>query len=130
MTYRDFLSAVLSMSTLSDDARAYAEGEVATLDARNAKRRNTLTKEQVANADLSARILAYVGENPNAVASTIAAQFGVTTQKVSALCGLMVKGGQMTVCDVKVKGKGSVKGYTAVTDGTTESDEDSAESGD
>ena len=56
--------------------------------------------------------------NGSAVASDIATAVGISTQKASALCKLLVDGGKVTVADIKVKNKGTVKQYTLVTSDT------------
>ena len=66
-----------------------------------------------------ASILAHLA-NGSAVASDIGAALGISTQKASALCGLLVKEGKMTVVDTKVKNKGTVKQYTLVATDTDE----------
>ena len=48
------------------------------------------------------------------VASTIATTLGISTQKVSALAKQLVESGKVVAEDVKVKGKGAVKGYKVV----------------
>ena len=46
------------------------------------------------------------------VASEIGKALGVSTQKASSLCVLMVKDGRLKVTDLKVKNKGTVKSYS------------------
>jgi len=110
MTNREFLNLVIN-ANVSDAVTAYAQAEIAKLDAKNDKRRNTLTKEQQANAELQEGILEILADG-SAVASEIATKLGVSTQKASALLQLLVKSGKVTVADLKIKGKGSVKSYT------------------
>lgn len=110
MTTREFLNSVLA-ADINDDLNAFAKAEIEKLDARNDKRRNTLSKEQKANEEVKEQILAYLLNAKNAVASEIANALGISTQKVSALCRQMVESGSIAVTDIKVKGKGSVKSY-------------------
>ncbi len=112
MTNREFLTAVIN-GTVSANEIDFAKAEIAKLDARNDKRRNTLSKEQKANEEIKAAILATIGIG-SMVAADIAKAVGVSTQKASALCTLLVKDGKLTVRDLKVKGKGTVKCYEAV----------------
>ena len=109
MTIRDFLTAV-STASVDDDIKSFAVAELAKLDNRNAKRRATPTKEQVANEGVKNAIVAAVGEGAR-LAAEIAAIVGVSTQKVSALAKQLVDNGVLMVADVKVKGKGTVKAY-------------------
>lgn len=111
MTNRDFLNAVIS-ANISDEMTDFAKAEIAKLDARNDKRRNTLSKEQKANEGVKEQILAYLANAKNAVASEIAGALDLSTQKVSALCRQLVESGAVAVTDIKVKGKGAVKSYS------------------
>lgn len=111
MTNREFLNAIIN-GEVTDEVVAMAKAEIEKLDARNEKRRTTMTKEQTANESVKAQIVEFIGDKKAVVASEIAQGVGVSTQKVSALCKQLVDEGKLTVADVKVKGKGSVKGYT------------------
>lgn len=111
MTNREFLNAIIN-GEITDEVVAMAKAEIEKLDARNEKRRITMTKEQVANEGVKAQIVEFIGDKIAVVASEIAQGVGVSTQKVSALCKQLVDEDKLTVADVKVKGKGSVKGYT------------------
>ena len=112
MTAREFFTSVIA-APVSDELKAYAESAIAKLDARNEKRANTLTKEQKANLAVMDSIATAIGAK-TMVASEIATAVGISTQKASALCRQMVAEGRLTVGEVKVKGKGAVKTYTAV----------------
>ena len=109
MTNREFLNAVIS-ADVSADVTAMAQAELAKLDARNDKRRNTLTKEQIANEAIKSEMLSVL-EGQALVASEIATKMGISTQKVSALAKQLVEAGSVVATDVKVKGKGTVKQY-------------------
>lgn len=111
MTNRDFFNAVIA-ANVDDELTAYAKAEIEKLDARNDKRRNTMTKEQLANEDVKEQILAYLANAKSAVASEIAGALDLSTQKVSALCRQLVESGAVAVTDIKVKGKGAVKSYS------------------
>lgn len=108
MTSREMLTAVIN-GTITAEVVEAAKAEIAKLDARNGKRRNTLTKEQIANEAIKADIVAALSKPM--VASEIAIALGISTQKVSALCKQLVDNGEIKVADIKVKGKGSVKQY-------------------
>ena len=122
MTNREFYTAILNTEGINDDLKAYAQGEIDKLNARNDKRKTTLTKEQVANEGIKTNILAHLAKAP-AVASEIATAVGVSTQKASALCKLLVNEGKVTVADIKVKNKGAVKQYTLVASDTEDGGE-------
>ena len=120
MTNREFYTAVIT-ANLNADLTAFAQGEIDKLDARNDKRKTTQTKAQKENEGIMASILAHLA-NGSAVASDIGTALGISTQKASALCGLLVKEGKVTVADTKVKNKGTVKQYTLVTSDTDEAE--------
>lgn len=110
MTNREFYNSIIN-GTITEEIVAFAESEIAKLDARNDKRRNTLSKTQEANEALKVEILSAIA-NGTHIASEIGKVVGVSTQKASALLTLLVKDGKVTVADLKVKGKGSVKTYS------------------
>lgn len=111
MTEREFLTKVLAIEGISKELSDYATEGIAKLDARNDKRKNTQTKTQKENEGVMTAIVDHLTANGADVASAIATAVGVSTQKASALCGLLVKNGTLTVTDIKVKGKGTVKQY-------------------
>ena len=110
MTTREFLTAI-STASVSDELKEFALAEIAKLDARNDKRRNTLTKEQKANEDIKALIVKAVANGAH-LANQIAPTCEISTQKASALCRLLVESGELRVTDLKVKGKGVAKFYS------------------
>ena len=115
MTEREFLTKVLAIEGLSADLTTYANEGIAKLDARNDKRKNTQTKAQKENEGTMVLILDTITTNGAMVASEIASAVGISTQKASALCKLLVDGGKLAVADVKVKNKGTVKQYSLPT---------------
>lgn len=119
MTNREFYTAIINNEAISADLKTFAQGEIDKLDARNDKRKNTQTKAQKENEGIMTSILDHLA-NGSAVASDIATAVGISTQKASALCKLLVDGGKVTVADIKVKNKGTVKQYTLVTSDTDE----------
>ena len=116
MTEREFYTKVLAIEGIAKDLADYANEGIAKLDARNDKRKNTQTKAQKENEDTMNTIVATLTTNGAMVASEIASAVGISTQKASALCKLLVDSGKLTVADVKVKGKGMQKSYSLVAD--------------
>ena len=112
MTTREFLSAISANDSLSAEIREFAAAEVGKMDARNAKRKATPSKDQLANMETKRTILATI-DRPM-FASEIGMACGISTAKASALCVQMVEDGKMTVKDVKIKGGRTVKQYTVV----------------
>lgn len=113
MTNREFFSAILNNETLSDELRAHAEAQIAKLDKAIETRKSHPTKASVANAPLLANLRTYINEhNETFTATVLAPLFEVSTQKISALLRALVDEGMLKPCDVKVKGKGVMRGYT------------------
>ena len=109
MTKREFMEKVIAMG--NDELKEFAESEIAKLDARNAHRKEMPSKKSKENEPIKANIVDFLNEKDFTVASEIAKGLELTTQKVSALCRQLVENGILVVTDVKVKGKGTQKGY-------------------
>ncbi len=107
MTNREFFTAIVN-SDLSDEMKAFATEAIAKLDARNAKRSATPSKSQIANEAVKAKIATVLTDEPQ-VASEIAQKCEISTQKASSLLSRMP---DLKVTEIKVKGKGKVKGYS------------------
>ena len=106
MTKREFLNAVIA-SAVDNDVASFAVSELEKLDARNARRSEKPSKTQIANEPIIKAISEILTNEPM-LASRIAELCGISTQKASALVK-KVEG--VSVTDVKVKGKGTQKGY-------------------
>ena len=108
MTNREFYTAVINGDVYdNEELITFAKDAIAKLDARNAKRANTLSKTQKDNLPLIEKIASLLTSEPK-LASELASEMEISTQKASALVK-KVEG--VSVCDVKVKGKGTQKGY-------------------
>ena len=110
MTNREFFNAIIK-ANINPEVTEMATSLLTKLDEKNAKRKNTETKEQKENKVLMGTILANLSAGTATSASTLGAILGVSTQKASALCVLLEKEGKVVVTEIKVKGKGKVKGY-------------------
>ena len=111
---RQFLNDIIA-GNATPEAQEMARTLLERLDAKNEKRRNTPSKAQVANEPLRQQVLAYVVQHPSALASEVATACELSsTAKASALLRQLVAEGECTVEEVKVKGKGKLKAYTAV----------------
>jgi len=122
---REFYNAVIA-ANISADLTEYAQKLIDGLDHKNAQRKvsKSALAHQAANADLKGAIVQALA-NGQKTAADLATILGVSTQKVSALARQLVEDGAITVDDVKVKGKGKVKGYALSTD--DEDGEDNAD---
>ena len=82
------------------------------MDRALAKRRSKPTKAQIANAPIIQQIVSEILEGKELkTASEIAEILDVSVQKASAVLRQAVSEGKVEVEDVKVKGKGTQKGY-------------------
>ena len=118
ITMRQYHEAVIS-GNITDDVIAKAHAEIAKLDATNAKRAEKAAEKAKENDPIKNAIYNLLVEKGAMVASAIGAalttpEAEITTSKVSSMCRQMVDEHRLTVEDVKVKGKGKVKQYTAV----------------
>ena len=108
MTNRDFFNAVIT-ANIDDELTAFAKAEIAKLDARNNKRRNTLTKEQKENEVIKESILGVL--NGVTTAAEVGKALEISTQKASALLAQLAYDEKVIVSEVKIKGKGTGRGY-------------------
>ena len=112
---RQFLNDIIA-GNATPEAQEMARTLLERLDAKNEKRRNTPSKAQVANEPLRQQVFAYVAQHPSALASEVATACELSsTAKASALLRELVAEGECTVGEVKVRDKGKLKAYTAVT---------------
>ena len=117
MTYREFYTAV-SKANVSEDIALFALEALGKLDKKNENKRKSTSPNQKANEDFKTDILTDMEANPNRIytAKEIADQFGVSTQKVSALLKQMVDNGNIIKYDNIKDSKGNkVKGYQVAT---------------
>ena len=114
MTNREFFTAV-SSGIINDEVIAHATSAIKKMDTVNANRKSTPSKTSIANGPIKTAIVALLQENGAMVASAIGIGLNISTSKASALCRQLVDDNVLTVEDVKVKGKGSVKQYSIAT---------------
>ena len=127
ITLREMLNATIALlegntpqhNITPADVIAKAKAEIAKLDATNAKRAEKAAEKAKENDPIKNAIYNLLVENGAMVASAIGAALTtpeneVTTSKVSSMCRQMVDEHRLTVEDVKVKGKGKVKQYSAI----------------
>ena len=109
MTMREMLESVIA-GTVNEDVIEAAAHKLAQMDKENEARKNRMTDKKAAHIELANQIGALFGEEPM-TASDIAAVVGISTQKASSAARKAVELGLGTQVDVKVKGKGTQKGY-------------------
>lgn len=113
MTNREFYTAIIN-GTITEEVTAHAEASLAKLDATNEKRKANPAKNNK-KAEENAPIKAAILETLTAEAQSapaIAAIVGVSHNKVSALARQLVAEGIAEQTDIKIPGKGTVKGYS------------------
>lgn len=113
MTRRDFFTTIMNTENLTDEIRAFARESLEKIDETNAKRAAKPSKTAIENAPLVAQVVELLGDEPK-TASDLVAAMDLKVQKVSSLLRAAVKEGKAAPHDVKIKGKGTCKGYTKV----------------
>ena len=111
MTMREYLNAVAN-AHINDELDAKTADLLAALDKKNAQRSSKPSKTAIANEPIKAAIIDHLqGVDEPMTAEAVGAACGITTSKASALLVQLAKAERVTSCEVKVKGKGKVKGY-------------------
>lgn len=118
MTNREFYTQVIEAG-ISAELTAHAEAEIAKLDKRNENRSSKPNKKQLENEPIKAEIMEFLAEHGGAVSAEIAAALStedrrISTNKVVALCGQLVKEEKLFVEDVKIPKVGVRKQYACV----------------
>ena len=115
MTNRQFLTAIIE-GKVTDAVIDHATSQLAALDARNEKRKNTPSKTAQANEPIKAAMLAWLSEQTEPVLAEAAFAAGIeginSPAKAVALFTQLFAEGKVDKTDVKVKGKGVRKAYS------------------
>ena len=103
MTNREFFVAVAS-ANLSDEMTTKAQELIASLDARNDKRKSADSKEKRETAERREKVLAFLNENPTGLFSRkeIAEATELTEGQVTSACTALVKAELVTKSETKV----------------------------
>ena len=116
ITMRQFFEAVVN-GNITPSMVEKAKAEIAKLDATNAKRAEKAKAKQVEYEPIKTAIYHFLLVNGVKTTAEIAAGvevLGGSSPKASAMCRQMVDEGRLTSHEVKVKGKGTQKAYTAI----------------
>lgn len=113
MTKREFYTAIMK-GEIDEQVKLFATEELEKMDAVNEKRRNTLSKKAQENQPLLQQITDEILTEEPKTATDVAAILEVSVQKASGLLRRLVEDGKAAKVDVKIKGKGTQKGYTKV----------------
>jgi hypothetical protein len=116
MTNREFYNAVIE-GTVTDEMIEFARDAVAQLDATNEKRRAKVAEKAAEKAaekePLRQAIFACVSDEPKTATMLIdeAGLDDLKPQSIPSLLKPLVEAGTVAKVDVKVKGKGTQRGY-------------------
>lgn len=113
MTKREFYTAIKN-GEIDEQIKLFATEELEKMDAVNEKRRNTLSKKAKENEPLLQQITDEILTDEPKTATDVAGILGVSVQKASGLLRRLVEDGKAAKVDVKIKGKGTQKGYCKV----------------
>jgi predicted Rossmann fold nucleotide-binding protein DprA/Smf involved in DNA uptake len=108
-TKREMLN-VIANGEMNEEVMAWAVAEIEKMNHANELRRNKVSKKAQENAPIVEAIVASLTDEPQ-TATVIGEKVGISTQKASALLRQIVEAGNATKVDVKIKGKGTQKGY-------------------
>lgn len=109
MTQREFLTAVVE-ANVNAELTAYATAAIVKMDEKNANRKPT--KKQLENEAVTATIYEFIAIQPSPITGAdIAAGLDLTTQKVTGLCGQLVKAGKLVKSEVKLPKVGTRVAY-------------------
>jgi hypothetical protein len=116
MTQREFLENV-AQGVMNDEMVTYATERLTALDTANEKRREVNSAKRVEKeaerAPIRAAIMGAMSTEPK-TATTLIAEAGVEIkpQAIPSLLKGLIETGAVVKVDVKVKGKGTQRGYT------------------
>lgn len=115
MTRRERLEMVIA-NNITTELIEECKAEIEKMDTANAKRKERVNPHKAENASLMEKIMGVVASSDEPIfVDDIVEGLGVeglTRQKVSSLCTLLVKDSRLVAEDVKVKGKGKRKAYS------------------
>ena len=108
-TKREMLN-VIAAGEMNEEVMAWAAGEIEKMNHANEVRRNKMSKKAQENLTIIEAIKGVLTDEPQ-TATVIGEKVGISPQKASALLRQIVGAGDATKVDVKIKGKGTQKGY-------------------
>lgn len=113
MTKREFYTAIAN-GEVDEQVKEFAAAELEKLDAANEKRRNTMSKKAQENLPLMKKIMDEILTEEPKTATDVSEILEVSVQKASGLLRRLAEDGKVEKVDVKIKGKGTQKGYSKV----------------
>ena len=115
MTQREFLESIAN-GTMNDEMVAFATERLTAMDGANEKRRGINSakraEKEAEKAPIREAIMAVITSEPK-TATTLIAEAGVEIkpQAIPSLLKDAIEAGTVVKVDVKVKGKGTQRGY-------------------
>ena len=116
-TMREFLTAVINAS-ISEEVTAFANKEIDKLNAKNDKKKTTMTKDQKINTEIKDKILDFMAEETTYTSPEIAkamqsefTEIEISTNKISALMRQLTAENKVNQIEKVKTSKGYVKGY-------------------
>ena len=115
MTQREFLNKVAN-GEIDDEVKDFATARIAALDVTNEKRREASAKKaaekEAVKAPIREAVFAVINEEPKTATMLIEeAGVEIKPQAIPSLLKPLINEGKVAKTDVKVKGKGSKRGY-------------------
>lgn len=112
MTKREFMNAIATKSTITDEMVAMALTELANLDKKNASAKAHRIEKASADKPLMEAIATYLGEHAKGLGSEIGVACGISTPKAIALAKKMVASGELVETEVSIPKVGKRKVYS------------------
>ena len=115
MTNREFYTAVIN-ANINAELNEYAQSEIDKLDATNAQRREKAAEKAVEKnaekAPIREALFNALSDEPQTASDLIAATgLDLKPQSIPSLMKPFIEDGTVLKVDVKVKGKGTQRGY-------------------
>ena len=102
MTNREFFETIIN-GTINDEIIAKANDLLSSLDAKNAKRRDTVTKDKAEVIARREAVLQYLQSHDGIhTRDEIAEAVGISANQVTSACNALVSAEMVTKSDIKV----------------------------
>lgn len=109
MTNREFFETVVN-ANINEEITAYATEQIEKMNARNEKRRTTLSKTQLENIEIGKTVLEKMELETVYTAKEIAEMVSISTQKANAVMKMLVVNNSVENLEVK-NGNRLINGY-------------------
>lgn len=110
MTKKEFFEKVIALVD-DEEIKAHAEHEIKLINIKNDRRKNTISEKAKENAPIKKSIVDFLAGKDFTLCSEIAQAVNISTQKCTYLCKQLIDDRIIVDTDIKVKSKGTRKGY-------------------